>query len=863
MIGQVIAHYRILEKLGAGGMGEVYRAHDERLDRDVALKVLPPGTLSDELARKQFRKEALMLSKLNHPNIATVYDFDSQFDVDFLAMEHVTGQTLKQVIAGAALPENEVIKYGVQIAEALEEAHEHGVIHRDLKPGNVMVTAKGLVKVLDFGLAKLLHSKSEGLASTESETATVAVAGTLPYMAPEQLREQPVDGRTDIYGAGALLYEMATGSRPFPQKLSLSLVDHIFHSAPPLPRQLQPDLSPRLEAIILKCLDKNPASRYQSAKEMLLDLRQTSSGSAEIKIEPLKPPPWWKRVALRPGLAGSIILGALILIALVAVLFPRLRENVFGFTYARAEKHIAVLPFETSDLNPEYELVANGLMDSMTNELSNLEVAQGSLWVVPASIVREHKVNDPKAAFRELGATMVVQGRIERNGQAVYLTINLIDAQHLRQIGSAKVENASGDLAILQNEAVFHLADLMRVKGPSVAVTVEGSVASGAYESYLKALGYMQRYDKPGNLDLAISALNTSVQMASRFALGYATLGEAYRLKFQTDHHPAWVEQAFANCRRAVDIDDRLPAAHVTLGLLNAIVGKNDLALQEFRKTLEINPRDADAVAGLAGVYEHMNDFANAEANYKHAIALRPDYWGGYDALGDFYDRQKRIHDAIAQYQRVIELTPDNTGGYNNLGTEYMQFNDSESYAAAEGAFLKSIQLAPNYQAYANLGWLYMNQKRYVESAAATRKALELNDKDWRVWANLLVAYAWLKDEKQMRPVRARTLSLLEKYASLNSEEAPVQSMLSTFYSEDKLREKAVACVNAALALAPKDPWVLADVAETYNNLGEHQLAIQYAQESLKNGYTLADLRRRPALSGLLADPSFRPGGKQ
>jgi tetratricopeptide (TPR) repeat protein len=223
----------------------------------------------------------------------------------------------------------------------------------------------------------------------------------------------------------------------------------------------------------------------------------------------------------------------------------------------------------------------------------------------------------------------------------------------------------------------------------------------------------------------------------------------------------------------------------------------------------------------------------------------------------------QQIHEAIAQYQRVIELTPDNTGGYNNLGTEYMQFNDSESFAAAEGAFLKSIQLAPNYQAYANLGWLYMNQKRYVESAAATRKALELNDKDWRVWANLLVAYAWLKDEKQMRPVRARTLSLLEKYASLNSEEAPVQSMLSTFYSEDKLREKAVACVNAALALAPKDPWVLADVAETYNNLGEQKRAIQYAQESLKNGYTLADLRRRPALSGLLADPSFRPGGKQ
>jgi serine/threonine protein kinase/tetratricopeptide (TPR) repeat protein len=864
MIGQTLGHYRILEKIGAGGMGEVYRAHDERLDRDVALKLLPPGTLSDEVARKHFRKEALMLSKLNHPNIATVYDFDSQVDVDFLAMEHVAGQTLTQVIAGRALLEKEVIKLGVQIAEALEEAHEHGVIHRDLKPGNVMVTAKGRVKVLDFGLARLLQARSEVVASTENLTEMRAVAGTLPYMAPEQLRGEPADARTDIYGAGALLYEMATGARPFPQRLPTSLVDHIFNRAPPPPGRLQPDLTPRLEATILKCLDKDPENRYQSAKEMLVDLRRTASGSGEADRQPVPPQRLaWKRVAVAAGFVGSILVALLVLVSAVALLFPRLRENLFGFAYARGEKHIAVLPFDCSGSDPDYQLVANGLMESMTNELSNLDAAQESLWVVPASVVRDHKVNDPTAAFRELGATMVVQGRIEQKGQALYLTVNLIDSKHLRQIGSAKFENPSGDLATLQNEAVFHLAGLMNVKGSSAALIPAGSVASSAYESYLKALGYMQRYDKPGNLDLAISALNSSVEKAPRFALGYTTLGEAYRLKFLTDHHPAWVEQAFANCRTAVEINDRLPAAHVTLGHLNATLGKNDLALQEFQRALEINPRDADALTGLAGVYEHMGDIADAEANYKRAITLRPDYWGGYNALGDFYGRRKRVQEAIEQYQRVIELTPDNTAGYNNLGIEYMELNNSQSDAAAEGAFQKSIQLAPNYQAYANLGWLYMNQKRFAEAAAATRKALELNDKDWRVWANLLVAYAWLKDDEKMRPVRAKTLSLLEQYASLNSEEAPVQSMLSTFYAEDKLREKALARVNAALALAPEDPWVLADIAETYNDLGDRKRAIRYAQESLKNGYTLTDLQRRPALLGLLADPSFRPSGKQ
>jgi len=312
-----------------------------------------------------------------------------------------------------------------------------------------------------------------------------------------------------------------------------------------------------------------------------------------------------------------------------------------------------------------------------------------------------------------------------------------------------------------------------------------------------------------------------------------------------------------------LELDDRLPAVHVTLGHLQATLGKHDLALQEFQKALDINPRDAGALIGLADVNEKMGRNADAEANYQRAIALRPDYWEGYSVLGGFYARHKRVQDSLAQYRCVIELTPDSPEGYSDLGAEYMELNDSQSNSAAEAAFQKSIQLAPNYQAYANLGWLYKSQKRYPESAAATRKALELNDKDWRVWANLQLAYTLLKDNEKMRSARAKALSLLEQYASVNSQEAPVQSMLSTYYAEDKLREKALTSANAALALAPRDPDVLADLAETYDDLGDRKRAIQYARDSLKNGYTLTDLQERPALQGLLADPGFRPRGKQ
>jgi len=271
MIGRTLAHYRILEKIGEGGQGEVYRAHDERLDRDVALKVLPVGTLADESARKRFRREALILSKLNHPNIAIVHDFDTKDGIDFLVMEFISGVALNDLLAAGPRREQEVIQLGGQVAEALIEAHEQKVVHCDLKPGNIRITSKGSTKVLDFGISRLLRSASE-TTTTDSFIQTHGVAGTLPYMAPEQLRGEAVDGRTDIYALGAVLYEMATGKRPFCEEFAPRLADAILHHAPVSPSVVNAGVSPELERTILKCLDKNPERRYQSAEGLRADL---------------------------------------------------------------------------------------------------------------------------------------------------------------------------------------------------------------------------------------------------------------------------------------------------------------------------------------------------------------------------------------------------------------------------------------------------------------------------------------------------------------------------------------------------------------------------------------------------------------
>jgi len=867
MLDQTISHYRITHKLGAGGMGVVYKAVDLKLERTVALKFLPPEVVVSDIDKERLLREARSASALDHPNIGVIHGIEESDDHQlFIVMAYYEGDTLAQKLNRGVLSVREALDLAIQIARGLSAAHARNIVHRDIKPSNIIVTKDNVAKIVDFGLARVVASASA--------TQSISLTGTLPYMAPEQILGEPIDQRSDVWALGVITVQMITGSHPFVRPNTAAMTFAILNQPPAALDAVPTAVRP----LIYKALSKKPEHRHATADELLKDLEFARAEITSTPAPPEEPTltraitprelkriienastPRWGAAQARWPVRLVLAMLMLALIAVAGVFLPALRERLAGLVYASTDKHIAVLPFENVGNDPAYEPVAHGLMDALTNELSNLEAAQKSLWVVPASEVRSHKVSDPAAAYRDLGATMVVQGSVQRRGPAVYLTVVLIDAKRLRQIGYVELQDPSGDLAMVQNQAVVHLARMMRVKmsDDALAPATKG-VAPSSYESYVKALGYLQRYDKPGNIDLAITALDSAVKTDERFALGYATLGEAYRLKYQTDRNPGWIDQAAANCRKAVELDDRLPAVHVTLGYLNLTRARMDLALQEFQKALDINPRDATAVMGMAYVNEHLDHPTEAEANFKRAIALRPDYWDGYTALGDFYDRHNRTKEAIAQFQHVLELTPDNPEAYSNLGAEYIGADD----AAAEAALKKSVELAPNYEGYSNLGWLYLTQKRWADAAQVLHQALALNDKDWRVWANLLVAYQWLNDRDNERAARTKTMGLLENFATLNPQDAAVQSNLSTFYAEDKLRDKAIARADSALALSPKDPGVLADVAETYEDLGDRKRALQFSQQSLSNGGTLADLRRRRALQALLADPSFRSNGK-
>ena len=541
---------------------------------------------------------------------------------------------------------------------------------------------------------------------------------------------------------------------------------------------------------------------------------------------------------------------------------PAIRDRMTGL-FARPVDHIAVLPFENVGNDPANEAVSAGLMDSLASRLTNLEVGKESLWVVPTSEVRRQKITDPTTALRELGATIAVQGSLQRDGQTIRMTVNLINTKNLRQIGSVRLEDRAGDFSTLEDEAVARMAKLMKIDvTPEMLRAMGGSVNAAAYELYLKALGYTQRYDKPGNLDLAIDALSSAVKTDPRFALGFAELGEAYRLKYSLDKDTKWIDEALANCKKAEDLDDRLPLVYVTLGHVHRATGKYELALQEYQRALQLDPRNADAEIGLAKSFDSAGRTADAEASFRKAIALRPDFWEGYNQFGNFLEDHDRHDEAIAEFKRAIQLTPDNASLYLNLASVYIDKGEPKFFPDAEQALRKSIAIDPSYPAYANLGYLDIQEKKFAEAADAVQKALQLNDKDYLVWGNLAIAYEGLNKRESAEKAREREIALLERGVEETPRDAVMQANLALLYAQKKLREKSISHIQSALALSPDDASVLESAGEAYEDLGDRAQALQCIEKSLRQGYSLATLKGIADLKSLLSDPSFRPNGK-
>jgi len=741
MIGQTLGHYRVLEKVAAGGMGIVYRARDEQLDRDVALKVLPSGTLADDAARKHFRREAMALAKVNHPNIETVYEFGTQEGMDFLVMEYVPGKTLADRLTAGPLPEKEVVALGMQIAAALEEAHERGIVHRDLKPANIAITEKGRAKILDFGLAMLLRPVEEG--STETFTDSQAAAGTLPYMSPEQLTGIPLDARADIYAIGAVLYEMATSQRAFQESQISRLIDAILHQPPVAPRALNSRISDELQAIIMKCLDKDPDRRYQSATELLVDLRRLEPSSSRYAPSP-PPSAVWGRIAKWMGYT-VFGLPALALI-LTAMNVGGWRDRMMGRNRPVQIRSIAVLPLENLSGNPQEDYFADGVTEALITELAQI----GGLRVISRTSVMVYKGAKkplPQIA-RELHVDAIVDGSVQRAGDRVRINAELIEASADRHLWAKSYERDLRDILTLQSAVAKAIADEVQIKltpQEQARLAKSRQVNPEALEAYLAGRFYWNKRTTEG-LEKSILYFQRAISKDSNYALAYAGLADSYHVLPELSGVP--VEEAFPKARsaalKALEIDDSLGEAHSALANV-----KEDYdwdwkgAEEQYKRALELNPGQVLAHVSYSNLLFELGRLPEALSEARIAQQLDPLSAIANDNLSAVLYYSGQYDQAVKQCRKTLDIDPLNPPAHRHLGQVYAQ---KQFYGEAVSELKKAMELSHgSTEALAELGYVFAVSGKKDD---ARHVLLELKSATHASPYRLAIVYAGLSEKE-------------------------------------------------------------------------------------------------------------------
>jgi len=688
-------------------MGEVYRAKDQHLEREVAIKVLHPQAIPDEKSRKLLHKEANALSKLNHPHIATIYDFDSQQGVDFLVMEYVRGQALSAKLTGGALCEREVAALGMQIAQALEEAHEQGIIHRDLKPANIAITAKGQVKVLDFGLAKLFDPARGEL---KAETLTQSVddshlIGTVPYMAPEQVSGEHVDARTDIYALGAALYEMATKQRPFREKSTPRLLASILHEPVVAPRALNPKISTELQRIILKCLEKEPGQRYQSAKELAIDLKRLGMPSAVVA-------PVSRRGF---GVVAKIAVGAVGVGAAGLVIWALssrdVRERLFGGT-SRAPIHsLVVLPFTNLSGDPEQEYFADGITEELTSDLAKI----GALRVISRTSAMRYKgtkKSSPEIS-REVNVDGIIEGSVQRFGSRVSITAQLIHGPSDTHRWANTYERDMGDILALRDEVARAIAREIKVTvtpQEQARLTVTHRVDPQSYELWLKGR-YVWNKRTPEGLKKSIEYFQEAADKDPRNALAHAGLADSYMMLGAGDYGLMAPKDAMPKAevaaKHALELDSALAEAHCTLGYLR---------------------------------FYFDWDWPGAETEFQEAIALNPSYATAHQWYALCLKNTGRFSEALVEMKKAESLDPLSLIISADVG--WVLYHGRQEAQAIE-QLRKTLEMDRNFvPAHRMLAHCYTQQKRYAEAIAEMKRAIQLAGDEPLLSEDLAYAYA-------------------------------------------------------------------------------------------------------------------------
>jgi len=815
VVGRKVGRFHVLAKIGQGGMATVWKARDELLGRDVALKILDEKLANEAKARRRFLHEARTAASLDHPGAVAVFDSGESEGIAYIAMRLVDGETLAERVDRSLLPIPEAIRIVTAVAEILAHAHERGVVHRDISSRNVMIGSDGRVFVLDFGLA---------LANWESRiSSTGTTLGTVPYMAPEVLLQQEADARSDLYGLGVVLYEALTGTVPYGREHSAASAYNAIHGEPLSPRKRRPEISEAIERVVLKAIAREPASRHRSAEDLARELRV-----ADMSVSEHPPVIHAPRTVQEP------------------------RESRDASEVTRPHPlYLAIRPVTLASIGDDREdeaaAAARHLTDSLTSALSRFT----GVRVVPPVAEIE---GGPREFARSVGANAVLASSISRSGSRLRVAYQVLDPWRDIVIAGDVVEGAIGQVFDLADELVNGIAGALGLHSAQ-RETIARPSDPAARDRYATALGYLRRYDDDASLEGAIKLLEQLIDSEGESAEWYATLARAFVYKYRLTSQRVWEGRAAAACERAKSLAPEAPETYLALGDLRWAIGRSEEARADYERALEKCPGLFDAHIGMSRALESLGRPNEAEAAIQRAIGIRPDDWRGHNRLGiHFFDRGEYASAASA-WLRVTQLAPDQARGWFNLAGAFYRLDRLEE---AVQHYERSIEIKPTALAYGSLGTVLFFLKRFEEAVMALRRATEINPLEAIRWGNLGNAYRWLPGhEEDSSRALDRAIELGRDQLSRNPDDVKLRARLAGWLASRGYRMEAQEAVESALRSAPENPDCMVRAGHVFFQLGDRDEALRWIRRAVTRGYGVEELRASLELAPLRSDPEF------
>ena len=851
--GSRLGPFEVLSRLGAGGMGEVWRARDTRLQRDVAIKVLPEAFAQDADRLLRFTREAHVLASLNHPNIAAIYSFEEIDGFRFLVLELVSGETLKQRIVRASVSASEAIRFALQIADALDAAHAKGVLHRDLKPANVNVTPEGKVKLLDFGLAKAF---ALGTASPDiSHSPTLAadpthqgvVLGTASYMSPEQARGRALDARSDLWSFGCVLYEMLAGKKAFDGESVSDILVAILDREPDwaaLPAAMP---APLLD-LMKRLLRKDPAGRPGTIGDTRGFL-EAGAGSRTTAISPVSGRS--ASFARRGGGRALLVAGSILLVVGAGFLLLALRER--SGTALPASMILAILPATDLTGRPDGRQLCDGVSFGLGVKLDGVP---NVVVIRPDATELKAKETDPLKWAREKGANILVQPAVRQMGEERQLSFSITRSGSPVQIAADEVRGAAAEHFKLEDDLARKLVSALRLQAvPGASTTARSSIPAGvAQTDYVVALGHLERYDDPASIQKAIDLLK-KIPGGDNSVIVQSALGRAYIATYQNTHDIAFARLAETSAESAQRLDPGRFETLLTLGRIKAAAGRFDEGIVNFRRALERDPLSVEALLSLGDALADSSKPADAEAAYRRAAAARPSYWAPHNRLGALFYSRGDYGRAIPEYEEAARLNPATPRPLSNLAGAYLQTGKLED---AVRAAQKSLDLAPSASGWANLGAAHYYAGRYADASAAFEKATAAQPKRSSLWIGLGDALRSSGgDAARTRVAYEEALRRTGDELKVNPRDASAlrnrARALRNLGEEAKARE----AILAARSAAPDDSSILVEASRLAFLRQDRTAAFALLSDAVRRGFSPSLLRADPEFSEVRADPLF------